>query len=79
MDHHVDGLPQNVGGVARNFHAPGRIGGAHKFAEVAADLFAGSVSIAPIISMACFSRISLTMDTPMGPTPYWMARIFFFT
>jgi hypothetical protein len=29
--------------------------------------------------MACFSRINRAMDAPMGPTPYWMARIFFFT
>src|ERR1700720_3322950 len=41
--------------------------------------FAGSVSIAPQISMACFSRIRRAMDAPIGPTPYWMARIFFFT
>src|SRR5205814_1844662 len=41
--------------------------------------FVGSVSIAPQISIAFFSRISRAMDAPMGPTPYWMARIFFFT
>ncbi len=41
--------------------------------------FAGSVSMAPMISMACFSRISRATDAPIGPTPYWMARIFFFT
>ena len=35
--------------------------------------------MAPIISMACFSRIRRAMDAPIGPTPYWMARIFFFT
>src|SRR5437016_223720 len=40
---------------------------------------AGSISMAPIISIACFSRIRRAMDAPMGPTPYWMARIFFFT
>src|SRR3979490_2921498 len=40
--------------------------------------FAGSVSMAPQISMACFSRIRRAMDAPIGPTPYWMARIFFF-
>jgi hypothetical protein len=28
--------------------------------------------------MACFSRIKRAMDAPIGPTPYWMARIFFF-
>jgi hypothetical protein len=28
--------------------------------------------------MACFSRINRAMDAPIGPTPYWMARIFFF-
>src|SRR5271169_1258794 len=41
--------------------------------------FAGSVSMAPIISMACFSRISRAMDAPIGPMPYWITRIFFFT
>src|SRR3984885_9627844 len=41
--------------------------------------FAGSVSIAPQISMACFSRINRAIEAPMGPTPYWIARIFFFT
>src|SRR5580693_3117915 len=41
--------------------------------------FAGSVSMAPMISMACFSRISRAIDAPIGPTPYWMARILFFT
>src|ERR1700694_6109871 len=41
--------------------------------------FAGSVSIAPIISIACFSRITRAIDAPIGPTPYWMARIFFFS
>jgi hypothetical protein len=29
--------------------------------------------------MACFSRIKRAIEAPMGPTPYWMARIFFFT
>src|SRR5271170_1846018 len=29
--------------------------------------------------MACFSRINRAMEAPMGPTPNWMARIFFFT
>src|SRR6202795_4902006 len=41
--------------------------------------FAGSVSMAPIISMACFSRISRAIDAPIGPMPYWITRIFFFT
>src|SRR5467141_1466761 len=41
--------------------------------------FAGSVSMAPMISIACFSRINRAIDAPIGPTPYWMARIFFFT
>src|SRR5271170_4737745 len=40
--------------------------------------FSGSLSIAPTISMACFSRISRAMDAPIGPTPNCMARIFFF-
>src|SRR5262249_47790400 len=40
---------------------------------------AGSVSIAPQISIAFFSRIRRAMEAPIGPTPYWMARIFFFT
>src|SRR5262249_34937032 len=40
---------------------------------------AGSVSIAPQMSIARFSRISRAMEAPIGPTPYWMARIFFFT
>src|SRR5208283_592222 len=39
----------------------------------------GSVSMAPTRVMASFSRSNFTMDAPMGPTPYWMARIFFFT
>jgi len=34
--------------------------------------------MAPQISMACFSRIRRAIDAPIGPTPYWMARIFFF-
>src|SRR5271167_3571722 len=42
-------------------------------------IFAGSVSMAPIISMACFSRMSRAMDAPIGPMPYWITRIFFFT
>jgi hypothetical protein len=29
--------------------------------------------------MACFSRINRAMEAPMGPTPNWMARLFFFT
>ena len=29
--------------------------------------------------MACFSRINRAIEAPIGPTPYWMARIFFFT
>src|SRR5271154_940826 len=41
--------------------------------------FAGSLSMAPTISIACFSRIRRAMDAPIGPTPYCMARIFFFT
>jgi hypothetical protein len=28
--------------------------------------------------MACFSRIRRAMEAPIGPTPNWMARIFFF-
>src|SRR5260370_19850309 len=35
--------------------------------------------MAPIISMACFSRINGPIDATMGPTPYWMERIFFLT
>ena len=35
--------------------------------------------MAPQISMACFSRINRAVEAPIGPTPYWMARIFFFT
>src|SRR5580704_3186992 len=37
------------------------------------------MSIAPQISMACFSRINRAIEAPIGPTPYWMARILFFT
>ena len=33
-------------------------------------ILAGSVSIAPTISIACFSRISLAMDAPMVIGPY---------
>jgi hypothetical protein len=29
--------------------------------------------------MACFSRINRAIEAPIGPTPYWMARILFFT
>src|SRR5579863_10614913 len=41
--------------------------------------FAGSLSMAPQISIACFSRMSRAVEAPIGPTPNWMARIFFFT
>ena len=40
---------------------------------------AGSLSMAPTISIECFCRISRTIEAPMGPTPNCTARIFFFT
>jgi hypothetical protein len=35
--------------------------------------------MAPTISTASFSRSSFTIDAPIGPIPYCIARIFFFT
>src|SRR5580700_6020812 len=40
--------------------------------------FAGSLSIAPTISIDAFCRISRAIDAPIGPTPYCTTRIFFF-
>ena len=43
-------------------------------------VFAGSLSMAPQISMACFSRIKRAVEgADRTDAPNWMARIFFFT
>lgn len=34
--------------------------------------------MAPTISSELFCRMRRTIEAPMGPTPYWTTRIFFF-
>ena len=63
MNHDVGVLFENFPRIGGNFHAPRSVAGADNFAEVA----------------ACFSRMRRAVEAPMGPTPNWMARIFFFT
>ena len=75
MDDHVDWFAEHFAAAAETATPQGA-----SFAPTTSPrsrpALAGSVSMAPMISMEFFWRISRTMDAPMGPTPYCTARIF---
>ena len=79
VDHHVRRFAQHRSRRPRRSARPTAHRRAPTTSPRSRPALAGSESIAPMISMESFSRIRRTMDAPMGPTPYWTTRIFFFT